>query len=108
MKNIMMMLAVTALCGLAGCSEDAEPADEASYEIVEEQETGLGTEAVVSVTSNDDPEAVFNEVLDDHDDYATVTIVCEGDDVQEDGYILYGTASGDDREVVGGEQDRTC
>jgi hypothetical protein len=108
MKKIITLLAVTAaVSGAAGCSDDTEPADEESYVVVDEQETGLGTEAVVSVETNDDPEAVFNEVLDDHD-YATVTIVCAGEDVREEGYILYGTSDGDTREVVGGEQDREC
>lgn len=107
MKRIITTIAVTALFATPGCSEDAEPADEASYVVVDEQETGLGTEAVVSVETNDDPEAVFNEVLDDHD-YASVTIVCEGDDPRDDGYILYGTSDGDTREVVGGEQERAC
>jgi hypothetical protein len=107
MKKIITLLAVAAVSATAGCSEDAEPTDEASYVVVDEQETGLGTEAVVSVEANDDPEAVFNEVLDDHD-YASVTIVCAGEDVREDGYILYGTSDGDTREVVGGEQDRVC
>ncbi len=106
MKKTMIAIAAVVFA-TTSCSNDAEPSSEASYVVVDEQETGVGTEAVVSVETNEDPEAVFNEVLDDQD-YATVTIICAGDDVREDGYILYGTNDGGTREVVGGEQDRVC
>ena len=41
---------------------------------------------------NVDTEAVFNQVLD-RNDYASVTIICEGDEDRQYSAILYGRAT---------------
>lgn len=51
---------------------------------------------------------LFDEVLDDNGDYAAVCIICAGDDVRQDGFILYGRADGDDRNIVIRNDDQDC
>lgn len=106
--RIRVLVVALAIATTAGCSSADSGEDSPNYTVVEKSETGIGTEAVVSVDDSTNAEAIFNEVLDDHQDFASVYMVCAGDDVREDGFFLYGRADGDDRDIVSHDQDPGC
>lgn len=100
--SVGMFVVATGACSSASSSEDAS-----TYTVIEEVQSGIGIEVLVSVGENVDTEAVFNQVLD-RNDYASVTIICEGDEDRQYSAILYGRADGDDRDVVTRDPDRDC
>lgn len=106
--RIRVLVVALAIAATAGCSSADSGEESSSYTVVEETETGIGTEVVVSVDDSTNAVAIFNEVLDDHQDFASVFMICAGDDVRQDGYFLYGRADGDDRDIVSHDQDPGC
>ena len=78
-----------------------------SYTVVEEQATDLGVKAVVSVRTDEAPEEVVHEVLAEHQ-YVEVTMVCEGRDLEADGWVLKGTVDGGKLNAVVPTRDLIC
>lgn len=78
-----------------------------TYTVVEERATDAGVEAVVSVRTDEAPEDVIYEVLAEHP-YVNVTMVCEGSDLETDGWILKRTVDGGKLHAVVPYRDLTC
>ena len=105
--KLRLLPIVIAVAAAGACSSASTGEDASTYTVVDEIESGIGVEVLVSVNENIDTEAVFNQVLDEGN-YASVTIICAGDEVRQYSAILYGRADGDDRDVVTRDPDRTC
>ncbi|KQV72006.1 hypothetical protein ASC64_20490 [Nocardioides sp. Root122] len=106
--TLRVLSVVLAIAATTGCSSGHPQEDPSSYSIVEEIETGIGTEVVVSVEDSAIAVDVFDEVFDDNDGYAAVYIFCAGSDVRQDDFILYGRADGDDRNIIIRHEDQDC
>ena len=106
--TLRVLAVLLAIAATAGCSSADSGEDSSNYSVVEETETGIGTEVVVSVEDSTNAAAIFDEVFDDNDGYAAVYIICAGDDVRQDGFILYGRADGDDRNIIIRNDDDDC
>lgn len=105
--KLRLLSIVTVMAATGACSSVDSEKDPSTYTVIQEIESGIGTEVLVSVNENTDTEAVFNQVLDEGD-YASVMIICAGDEVRQYSAILYGRADGDDRDVVTRDPDRDC
>lgn len=106
--TLRVLAVLLAIASTAGCSSADSGEDSSNYSVVEETETGIGTEVVVSVEDSTNAAAIFDEVFDDNDGYAAAYIICAGDDVRQDGFILYGRADGDDRNIIIRNDDYDC
>ncbi|KRF04076.1 hypothetical protein ASG88_21785 [Nocardioides sp. Soil777] len=106
--TLRVLTVALVIAAAAGCSSADSGEDSSNYIVVEETETGIGTEVVVSVEDSTNAADVFKEVLDDNDGYAAVYIICAGDDVRQQGFILYGRADGDDRNIIIRNDDHDC
>lgn len=71
-------------------SAESVPEQELQFEVIDSQETGLGTEVTVAVDANRNLRPIFEQVLAD-EDAATVTIVCASTPSSREGYLLYGS-----------------
>lgn len=111
-----MMSAITARASVVGvaaligavtsCSSDGADAS-STYTVVEERTTDLGVAAVVSVKADEAPADVIHEVFAEHQ-YASVTMVCEGSDLETDGWVLKGTVDDGELNAVVAHTDMVC
>jgi hypothetical protein len=102
MRTLSALLLTLTLTACAG--GESAGTDGPQVKLVSEDETGLGNEVVVSVSENEGLEGVFEDALEEYD-AATVTVICAGEDVAADGYLLYGTEADG---VVSNDTERTC
>lgn len=94
--NLALLLTATACAAeiesepSSGGKSSSEPEPALQFEVIDRQDTGLGTEVTVAVDTNRHLRPIFEQVLADEEAF-TVTIVCADTSNSREGYLLYGT-----------------